>query len=432
MNVEIITTGEEVLSGQIVDTNAAWLSQFFEERGVTVARRVTVGDRLDDLAACFRERSRFADVIVVNGGLGPTSDDMSAEAAARALDEPLVEFPQWIEVLEAKYRAMSREMAPANRKQAQLPRSATLIDNPVGTACGFSIKLEDCVLYFTPGVPSEFKKMIRDQVFPNMRERFRLDGVSLLKRLHCFGVAESRLANTLQPLAMPPGVALGFRAHLPTIEIKVMGRGSDGEALQRGVDQVAQAIRDQLGENLVFEDDRSIERDIQEAMIARGYTLALAESCTGGMVSAQLVDIPGSSAYLDRAYVTYSNRAKTEMIGVPAEVIEEKGAVSLETAQAMARGAQRAAGVSHALAITGVAGPGGGTPDKPVGTVGFALAALDELHAQIIRLPPWGRGNIRRISAMAALDMLRRWLNDLPVFGRFDLSKIVQSEVAKG
>jgi len=431
MIVETITTGEEVLSGQIVDTNAAWLSQFFESRGVAVARRTTVGDRLDDLAACFLERSQQADAIVVNGGLGPTSDDLSAEAAARALNEPLVESAEWLELMGQKFRRMGRAMSPGNRKQALLPRSATMIDNPIGTACGFSIELNGAVLYFTPGVPSEFKKMMHEQVFPDMQRRFRIETVSLLRRLHCFGIAESRLADLLADLELGPGVSLGFRAHLPAIEIKVMGRGVDRDALTQAVDAAAEGVRVRAGDNLVCEGDATIQSEIQDAMIARGYSLALAESCTGGMLSGQLVDIAGSSAYLDRAFITYSNRAKTEMIGVPADLIEQYGAVSMPVAKAMARGAQRTANVTHALAITGVAGPGGGTADKPVGTVGFALAAENELHAQTVRLPQWGRTTIRKLSAYAALDMLRRRLQDKDVFGRYDLAKTIERDVSR-
>ena len=428
MIVEIITTGEEVLSGQINDTNATWLCQLLGGEGMAVARRTTVGDRMEDLVDCFRARARIADVIIVNGGLGPTVDDLSAEAAAKALGEPLATFPKWVEILEKRFAAMNRPMPPGNLKQARLPRSAQVIDNPVGTACGFEIELEKAVVYFTPGVPSEMKPMMHQQILPLMKRRFGVRLHSLLKRFHCFGISESRLDTLLQPVVLPPCVKIGFRAHAPTLEVKIMGSGEDERGLREHMGIVIEAVRARLGENLIVEDDEGLEDYLREKMVVGGYTLALAESCTGGLVAAQLVNSAGSSAYLERGFITYSNRAKAEVLGVSDALIQRCGAVSLEVAREMALGAVRSAGTSHALSVSGIAGPEGGSTEKPVGTVAFGLATPHEVFSQVVLFPQWGRKMIRMMAATAALDMLRRYLAGLSVFGSYDLARTLNIE----
>jgi nicotinamide-nucleotide amidase len=261
-----------------------------------------------------------------------------------------------------------------------------------------------------------------------MQSRFNIRLHSLLKRFHCFGISESRLDTLLRPLPLPVGISLGFRAHAPLLEVKVMGIDEDAASLRGRMESVTRAARATLGDYLVVEDDSSIAAAIQEKMISGGHTISLAESCTGGMITAWLVDIAGSSAYVERGFVTYSNRAKIEMLGVPEALIQAHGAVSMEVAREMALGAVRTAGTSHALSVSGVAGPQGGSPQKPVGTVALALAAPDGVFTQMIFLPQWGRGMIRKLAAMAALDMLRRYLTGLPVFGSYDLVRTLQSD----
>lgn len=424
MNVEIISTGEEVLSGQIVDTNASWLSAELARHGFPVRRRNTVGDRLEDLVHIFRERAREADVIIVNGGLGPTSDDLSSEAAAAAKDEPLTIFSEWVDAMTAKFARSNRQMSPENLKQARLPRSAAIIDNPIGTACGFRIELGGAQLYFTPGVPSEFKRMVTEQILPDMAQRFGMRSVSLLRRLHCFGIAESRLDGLLRPIALPTGVSLGYRAHLPLVEIKVMGLSTDALALNAAVEAVTAQIREILGANVLAEDDDSLATVVQRLMLERGLTLAVAESCTGGLLASNLVEVPGSSGYFRCGYVTYTNQVKHDLLDVPNALFDTVGAVSLEVVVAMARGARRRSGASHALAISGVAGPDGGTESKPVGTVAFALSTPSKTWAQQVRLPDWGRNSIRTVAATLALDMLRRQLLGLEVSPGFDSTRL--------
>ncbi len=382
---------------------------------------------MSDLVSCFRERSKFSDVIIVNGGLGPTSDDLSAQAAAQAADLPLVEFPEWVAVLEQKFKRMAREMPASNLKQAMLPQSAEILDNPVGTACGFVLKLNRALLYFTPGVPHEMKRMMKSQVMPHIRKTLHLENTSTLKRLHCFGVSEARLGALLDAIHLPEGVKLGYRAHLPTIEIKIMASGPNAKTLESLKEAAAASVRSLIGDNLCFEDDHSLATHIQSLMIKRGFTLSTAESCTGGMTMSQLVDVAGSSAYIERGFITYTNEAKMEMLGVPRELIDSHGAVSLEVARAMAQGAREKSGSSHALFVSGVAGPGGGTEEKPVGTVAFSLATPTGSWSQVIRAPQWGRAAIRKISSAVMLDMLRRHLEDRPVFGEYDYAGNIQT-----
>ena len=211
ITVEMLSTGDEVLHGQITDTNAAWLADYFFNQGLPLARRNTVGDNLDDLVAILRERSQYADVLIVNGGLGPTSDDLSALAAATAKGEGLVLHEAWLAHMEKFFTDRGRVMAPSNRKQAEIPASAELVDNPVGTACGFAVRLNRCLMFFTPGVPSEFKVMVEKEILPRLQQRFDLPEPPLCLRLTTFGRAESDLAQSLDPLELPPGVSMGYR-----------------------------------------------------------------------------------------------------------------------------------------------------------------------------------------------------------------------------
>ena len=209
LRVEMLCTGDEVLHGQIVDTNAAWLADYLFAQGLPMSSRMTVGDALDELVSALTQRSRIADVLIVNGGLGPTGDDLSALAAATAAGEALVEHPEWIARIEAFFAERGRAMAPSNRKQAQIPAGAEMIDNPIGTACGFMMQLGRCLMFFTPGVPSEFKRMVAEQIVPRLRARYTLAPVPLCLRLTTFGRSESDLASQLDGLPLPDGVVLG-------------------------------------------------------------------------------------------------------------------------------------------------------------------------------------------------------------------------------
>ncbi|MBU2423596.1 MAG: CinA family nicotinamide mononucleotide deamidase-related protein [Gammaproteobacteria bacterium] len=407
MKLEMICTGEEVLAGQIVDTNAAWFASTMMEHGVEIQRRVTVGDRLEDLIAVFQERSLHADVILVNGGLGPTSDDMSALAMAKAKGEPLVENAQWRERLEDWFTRNNREMPLSNLKQAMLPASAVMFDNPVGTACGFRVKLNRAWLFFTPGVPFELKHMVTEQFVPFIRDEFNLDAKVALKKLLTIGQGESALADKLEPLELPEGITIGYRSSMPHIEIKIFARGEKAIAV---LPRVAGHIKMVLGTAVVAEDKATLAEEIHYKLLNSGLTLSVAESCTGGMITSQLVDFPGSSSYLQHGLVTYSNESKVRVLGVNPSTLDDHGAVSIATVEEMAKGARQILDSDYALATSGIAGPDGGTDEKPVGTVAIALATRGGVYSQMIKLPRRSRDLVRSLSAAVAYDMLRREL----------------------
>lgn len=422
MKLEMICTGEEVLSGQIVDTNAAWFADTMMDEGIEVARRITVGDRLEDLVEVFRERSLHADVILVNGGLGPTTDDLSAQAMAEAKGEPLVENTQWRQRLEDWFSKHNRVMAKSNLKQALLPESAVMVDNPVGTACGFRVKLNRAWLFFTPGVPFELKRMVPEQFIPFIKQEFKLNTATKVKKLLTLGQGESMLQDKLSELELPQGVTLGYRSSMPYIEIKLFARG---EAAIAVLDNLVCKVRSILGAAIVAEDRPSLAEEIHHLLLAKGKTLSAAESCTGGMLTSQLVAFPGSSAYLMQGLVTYSNEAKVKVLGVKPQTLDDFGAVSIETVEEMAAGARELLDSDYALATSGIAGPEGGTDAKPVGTVAIALATRYGVHSQMIKLPRRSRELVRQLSSAVAYDMLRReLLGEAPIvdydsIGRF-------------
>lgn len=281
LRVEMLCTGDEVLHGQIVDTNAAWLANYLFEQGMPMSSRMTVGDNLSALVAAMTERSLRADVLIVNGGLGPTSDDLSALAAA-AGDE-LVEHAEWLAKMAAYFAERGRDMAPSNRKQALIPASAELIDNPVGTACGFALQLNRCLLFFTPGVPSEFKVMVEREIVPRLRERFDLPDPPLCLRMTTFGRGESDLANELDGLPLPEEVVLGYRSSMPIIELKLTGPAHEREAMEL----VWQQIRAVAGDSQLYEGTDDLPTRLGQQLPQRGLTLALAEQFTAGMVTWQ-------------------------------------------------------------------------------------------------------------------------------------------------
>jgi len=408
MLLEMISTGEEVLSGQIVDTNAAWFADCMMGLGIELSRRSTVGDRMDDLISLFRERSLTADLILVNGGLGPTSDDLSAEAAARAAGVALVEHRQWRAHLEAWFSKRGRMMAANNLKQCLLPEGAVLIDNPAGSAPGFRMQLNRAWLFFTPGVPVEFKQMVSEQFVPFLHQQFSRGEATRLVKLLTLGHGESTLANSIDTLSLPTGITLGYRPSPPHVEIKIFARGDAAIAQQDGYVQQLQTL---LGTAIVSTRCASIAEEVHLLLLARpGTTLALAESCSGGMLSSQLVDFAGSSAYLQHSVVSYSNAAKEHLLGVDAALLAQFGAVSAETAIAMAIGARTRLDSDYALAITGIAGPDGGSNDKPVGTVAIALCDRIQSWVQVVQLSQRSRNLVRTMSCAVALDMLRRRL----------------------
>lgn len=394
LNVEMLSTGDEVLHGQIVDTNAAWLADFFFNQGLPLTRRHTVGDDLDALVAILRERSEQADVLIVNGGLGPTSDDLSALAAATAKGEGLILHPEWLETMTRFFAERGRPMAESNRKQAEIPASAEMINNPVGTACGFAIQLNRCLMFFTPGVPSEFKVMVEQEILPRLRQRFTLPEPLVCLRLTTFGRSESELAQSLNPLTLPPGVVMGYRSSMPIIELKLTGPAEQRDAMLA----LWPEVRKVAGDSLIFEGTEGLPAQIARCLQERQLSLTLSEQFTGGLLALQL------------------SRA-----GAPLLASEVVPAQEETLAQAARWAAERR--INHfaglALAVSGQENDhlnvALATPD---GTFALRVKFSVTRHSLAVR---------QEVCAMMALNLLRRWLNGQPLASEHGWINVVDS-----
>ena len=394
LNVEMLSTGDEVLHGQIVDTNAAWLADFFFNQGLPLTRRNTVGDDLDALVAILRERSDQADVLIVNGGLGPTSDDLSALAAATAKGEGLILHPEWLETMTRFFAERGRPMAESNRKQAEIPASAEMINNPVGTACGFAIQLNRCLMFFTPGVPSEFKVMVEQEILPRLRQRFTLPDPPVCLRMTTFGRSESELAQSLNPLTLPPGVVMGYRSSMPIIELKLTGPANQRDAMLA----LWPEVRKVAGDSLIFEGTEGLPAQIARCLQERQLSLTLSEQFTSGLLALQL------------------SRA-----GAPLLASEVVPAQEETLAQAARWAAERR--INHfaglALAVSGQENDhlnvALATPD---GTFALRVKFSATRHSLAVR---------QEVCAMMALNMLRRWLNGQPLASEHGWINVVDS-----
>lgn len=421
MRVELISTGDELLTGDITDTNASWLAAQLVDHGFKLAFKSTVSDNLDELVTTFRQRSEVADFIIVNGGLGPTSDDLSAEAAAKALGEPVILFDAWVKEMQSKFALMQRHMSDSNLKQAMLPQSAEIIDNPVGTACGFKIQLGKATIVFTPGVPREFKAMIGQQILPMLKARGENKPLQITRFL-CLGIGESILAGMLEEkVTLPPDCEFGYRADMPFVELKIFSHG------EQDISGVIEQVNQIVGDYCVVKDGNSLSEHVHNLLLNKqSFKFGTVESCTGGMVIQSLVHYAGSSAYLDRGLVTYSNESKQALANVSSETLDRYGAVSQEVAEAMAKGACAKHNLDLTVSITGIAGPDGGTEEKPVGTVAFALADRTQVFSQVLSLPNRGRTSVRIMACNIALDMVRRYLEGKPIQGPYSTYKRIK------
>lgn len=412
MIAEILATGDEIRSGALVDSNSAHIASELEAAGVAVARHLCVGDDLDVLTAAIEEIAARAAVAVATGGLGPTEDDLTADAAARAAGVSLVLNETALSDVEAFFTSRGREMGPSNRKQAMLPDGATMIANPVGTAPGFSLNVGDCLFFFVPGVPFEMKRMMADAVLPAIKSRFGKDRETVrVKTLSTFGLPESATGEKLSGFESAfPELKLGLRAKFPEIQVKLYGAGRDEAAVGDLLESAAGWVRERLGSKLFSETGQSMEAAVSDLLRRNGATLAMAESCTGGLIAHKMTNVSGSSDYFLFSGVTYSNEAKMRVLGVSEKTLKQYGAVSEETAREMAVGARQAADATWAIATTGIAGPDGGTPDKPVGTVCIGIAGPDGVKAKRFVLSFPSRGMNKTVFAVTALDGLRRAL----------------------
>ncbi|MEM9073696.1 MAG: competence/damage-inducible protein A [Myxococcota bacterium] len=405
MTAAVLSIGTELTRGELVNSNAAWLGDQLTSLGLEVRQHITVDDDVDRIAAALRFLSEEVQVVVATGGLGPTSDDLTTAAVARALDVELVRDAASWEAIQKRYSARGRTPTEMHAKQADFPRGADVLPNREGTAPGFAVRRNEARAFFLPGVPREMKAMFEQSVLPAVADLARRDSYQVHVRL--FGLPESDVASRLEELE-GNGITLAFRASFPEIEVKVHARATTPAEAEQRAKTAAQRVRDLLGEAVFGDRQDQFAAVIGQHLRDRGLTLAVAESCTGGMVGSMLTDVPGSSDYLLLDAVTYANSAKTQVLGVGPDVLRGYGAVSSETASAMAEGAKRVSGADVGVSTTGVAGPGGGTDAKPVGTVWFGLAT--ENGTLTLRHHFHGdREQVRMQAAYVALELVRRF-----------------------
>jgi nicotinamide-nucleotide amidase len=412
MLAEILATGEEIRTGALVDSNSAYIAQTLEDAGVEVSRHSCVGDHIDQLTVILQEIAGRADISVVTGGLGPTVDDLSAQAAARAAGVELYLEPAAWASIEEFYRQRNRPLNPSVRKQAFLPEGSEMLPNPVGTAPGFRLQIGRCVFFFLPGVPFEMRRMLTDQVLPAIdRIRGRRRVFRLVKTLSCFGLTESLTGERIAGLEEAvSGIGLGLRAKFPEIQVKLYTSGTNALELHERLEKASAWVRERLGDLLFSEAGETMAAVVGRMLQEKEATLAVAESCTGGLISHLLTEVPGSSGYFTLSAVTYANEAKIRVLGVNPQIIERGGAVDADTVKEMAGGIRRLAGARYGLATSGIAGPSGGSADKPVGTVWIGLATPGATYGYRFHYSYGRRAMNKLMFAMKALDVLRREL----------------------
>jgi competence/damage-inducible protein CinA-like protein len=441
MLIEIICTGDEVLTGKIVNTNFTYISQKLEDVGLSVHWGTTIGDDRETLLAAFRLAGQRADAVIVNGGLGPTVDDLSQEIAAQAAGVELVFHEPWFGRMEEFFRRRSRVMPPNNRKQAMLPATAELIDNPIGTACGFALDIGRARFFFTPGVPRELKRMLEEQVVPRLLARSGMQATIFLKRFHSYGLGESHVDSLLTGVAelVPDGtVKLGFRAHYPQLETKLTVRGTDMDDVRRKLAPVEQEVRKRLGNFILAEDDDTLEGVILRELRSRDGSLAVVETFTAGQIAARIAHLPGAETVFRRGVVA---RALDEVraavgLGVEAAALarsaagsemrvvatdDAPAAITPDAAEAVARAALRQTGATHVLAVLIDLDDGADRIDLG-GTICLAIATDDDVASRKSRILG-GREWVRLGAVELGLDCLRRYLQSLPVYERIDFEK---------
>jgi nicotinamide-nucleotide amidase len=408
--VALLMTGDELMRGDTVDSNSAHIAQALTERGVVVREKTTVGDDRDLLLETIARLAKDHDVLIINGGLGPTSDDLTAEVVAQLANTPLKEHPDARSHVEAWCQRLGVTPNESNLKQAKVPFGAALIDNPTGSAMGFSTDIYRCRVITTPGVPRELKAMMAS-VLTLTSERITTQNAHT-RRLQTFGIGESTIQQLLNDseLPWPPSVNLGFRAGMPQLELKLTVNNEDDLPQQQHCFEQLSAL---FGDHILGEGDTTLASALQQTLRAQGKTVTAAESCTGGLIASMITREPGSSAVFNAGYVTYANASKRDTLGVSQEDLDKHGAVSEPVVRQMLAGALERSGADIGIAVSGIAGPSGGTDDKPVGTVWLAWGSQDAMQSHCVVIPG-SRDLFQNLVAAAGLDLMRRQLLALP------------------
>lgn len=404
ITAEIISVGDEVVSGQVADTNAAWLSQQLADLGIAVAKHMAVRDARSEIIDAARQAAAKSDVVVISGGIGPTHDDLTREAVAEAAGVELVPDPPALERIRDIFGARGLDMPESNAKQATYPAGGDILPNASGTAAGFRVTIGNAGVFALPGVPGEMKQMFAGEVVPRLPQS---EGAIAVRALQCFGMSESIIAERLAgEIDLDGNPKVGLLATDGVISVKFTACAETREAALDLIGPPLEKARGLIGEPVFGEDDDTLERVVARLLGEQGKTIAVAESCTGGLVAHRLTNVPGISAHFIEGVVTYSNESKTRLLGVPEELFSTAGAVSEEVARPMAENVRERAGADIGIGISGIAGPGGGTPEKPVGTVHVAVAtAAGTVHRKLALRG--ARELIKDRAAKHALNMAR-------------------------
>lgn len=407
-NIHLLLTGDEIMSGDIIDSNSAMIADQFATLGLRARKKVTIGDRLEDLINEMEALSQQADILLVNGGLGPTEDDKTAEALAQVLGRPLAKHPIAIAQIESWCAKLNYPMNNANLKQGILPTDIGILENTNGSAPGFYCEHNDCLMLFTPGVPSELHAMLQHSILPMLQTRFNNIQPHITKRLQVFGIGESSLQLKLRKHISdwPSDIDLGFRAAYPQVEVKLTTHSKQAE---EKINDLVQSIKQVLDGHIIGEGTIQLPEQLVQLLIEKQQTITTTESCTGGLIASKITSVAGSSSVFGAGFVTYSNEMKTAMVGVNETTLEKYGAVSEEVVIEMSKGALEKSGSDWAVAVSGVAGPGGGTDDKPVGTVWVAWGNNTKIKTVKLFFP-FSRERFQDYAASAGLDLIRREL----------------------
>ncbi len=407
LKVQLLLTGNEIMSGDTVDSNSAMIAQRLSEVGIGVYRKVTVGDDVDLLKAELAAMIGAADLIIVNGGLGPTIDDLTAQVLAAVADVPLQQHSDAVAHLRLWCDKRNLQLNAANLKQAMLPAGTTIVDNPVGSAVGFEMTLGSCRVICTPGVPGELAPML-SAICADLAARLECPSGRNILRLQTFGIGESTAQQMISDAVpdWPQEVELGFRAGAPQMEIKLSITSAAAVATQQRCREQLQQL---FGDHIIGEGSITLAESVLQLLRARGASLTTAESCTGGLIASMLTRVPGSSDAFHAGFVTYSNAIKQSVLGVSEATLANHGAVSDEVVREMALGAMQRSGADYAIAVSGIAGPDGGTPDKPVGTVWLAWGDRQTIRTRCLCWPV-ERTLFQTMIAAGGLDVIRRML----------------------
>lgn len=423
MHIEIICTGDEVLTGKIVNSNFSHISQKLEDVGLTVRWGTTVGDDRETLLKAFRLAGERADAVIVNGGLGPTVDDLSQEIAAQAAGVELVLSEEWLARMEAFFQRRSRVMPPNNRKQAMLPSTAEILDNPIGTACGFALDIGKARFFFTPGVPRELHRMLEEQIIPRLLARAGAPGVIHLKRFHSYGLGESHVDALLagvEALVPDGSVKLGFRAHYPQLETKITIRGIDQHDIERKLAPVRAEVRKRLGNFILAEDNQTLEGIVLAELVKADASLAVVETFTSGQICARIAHLAGAEKVFRRGAVGRDLGELSTAMGPAGDYAVHE--ITCETAEVMAQAVRQGSGASHGLAVLVDLDDGADRIDLG-GTICLAIATASAIASRRSRILG-GRDWVRLGAVELGLDCLRRFLQGLPVTERIDFEKV--------